>query len=136
MTDLLDSASRQELVKYRMAKARTALDDARFCADGRRYVLAVNRLYYACFYAASALLLRDGHTAATHKGVRTLLNLHYVTTGQLSADHGRTLSRLLDSRQSGDYDDFSADYDANDYASYEPRAHAFVAAIAALIAKP
>ena len=36
----------------------------------------------------------------------TLVNMHYVRTGKLSADDGRLLRRLFTLRHEGDYEDF------------------------------
>jgi len=46
------SEVRQEVVRYWMEKAATALDSARSELAADRYDFAVNRGYYACFYAA------------------------------------------------------------------------------------
>ena len=56
----LDSEDRKALINYRQEKADLALDDAAFLADAGKYGLAANRLYYALYYAASALLLIIG----------------------------------------------------------------------------
>lgn len=45
------------LVLYRMSRANEALEDARILAREERWNACVNRLYYACFYAVSALLV-------------------------------------------------------------------------------
>ncbi len=66
----------------------------------------VNRLYYACFYAVSALLLAEGKTAAKHSGIRALFDREWVKTGRVPVDVGRFYRKLFDSRQQGDYDDF------------------------------
>jgi uncharacterized protein (UPF0332 family) len=132
MTDKLDENSRQEMVKYRISKAHDALDDASFCADGEKYVLAINRLYYACYYAASALLLKYGYECGTHKGVKTMLNLHFVATGKIDREIAKTLSQLYESRQSGDYDDFVY-FNNEDYADLKPRAERFIATIEKMI---
>jgi uncharacterized protein (UPF0332 family) len=134
MTDKLDDISRQEMVKYRIAKAHDAIKDAKFCAEGDMYILAINRLYYACYYISSALLLHNGYECGTHKGVKTMLNLHFVTTGKLDRKIAKTLATLYESRQSGDYDDFVY-YDENDYASLEPKATEFVEAVESLISR-
>ncbi|RME91125.1 MAG: HEPN domain-containing protein [Anaerolineae bacterium] len=65
-----------------------------------------NRLYYAAFYAVSALLVRDGYTATKHSGIKALFNRHYVKTGAVSKEQGRLYNRLFDLRQEGDYLDF------------------------------
>lgn len=68
--------------------------------------LAVQRLYYASFYMASALLLRNNIAAQSHNGVVSQLGFHFVTTGKLDKTEGRLYSRLLQNRITGDYNDF------------------------------
>ena len=67
---------------------------------------AINRLYYACFYAASALMVAYGLTASSHAGVKTMIGMHFVSKGLLSNEQGKAFSRLFEIRHSGDYDDF------------------------------
>jgi uncharacterized protein (UPF0332 family) len=95
-----------DLVRYRLARAREAMAEARLLLDGGHCNACVNRLYYACFYAVSALLLLEGCASAKHTGVRALFERHFVKTGRISVDLGRTYRRLFTRRQRGDYDDF------------------------------
>lgn len=132
MKESLDLHSRKELIEYRINRANESLLDADFCAAGHRYILAVNRLYYACFYIASALLNAYSIECNTHKGVKTMLNLHFVSTGKIERELGKTFSILFESRQSGDYEDFVF-YDDADYAFLRPRAEEFIAAMQQLI---
>jgi uncharacterized protein (UPF0332 family) len=55
-----------------MDRANEALEDARILANARRWNARVNRLYYACFYAVSALLPLHGFSSSKHAGVRSL----------------------------------------------------------------
>jgi hypothetical protein len=48
------------LVAHRLERARETLDEARLLLSAGHGNATVNRLYYACFYAVSALLLADG----------------------------------------------------------------------------
>ena len=64
----LDHEERKALIDYRQQKADLALDDAAFLADAGKYGLAANRLYYALYYAASALLLSKGIVTKRHSG--------------------------------------------------------------------
>ena len=43
--------ARDDVVRYRLRRAREALEDARVLANASRWSACVNRLYYACFYA-------------------------------------------------------------------------------------
>jgi uncharacterized protein (UPF0332 family) len=63
-----------DLVVYRMARARETLEEAHILADSGRWNACVNRLYYACFYSVSALLLREGLSSSKHAGVRGIFN--------------------------------------------------------------
>jgi uncharacterized protein (UPF0332 family) len=61
------------------------------------------RAYYAAFYAASALLLAEGKTFRSHRGVLALIHRDYVQPGRLPVDMGRMLSTLAYLRSIGDY---------------------------------
>ena len=81
MKDTLDEESRQALIKYRMERAYDSMNEAKLLADESFYNAAINRLYYACYYAAVALLLANDIPAQTHSGVKTMLGLHFITKG-------------------------------------------------------
>ena len=52
-----ESGYRNEIVDYWLNKARDSLCSARDELKAGRSSFAVNRIYYACFYAVSAYLL-------------------------------------------------------------------------------
>lgn len=96
----------KNLVLYRITRADEALDDARILANAGRWNACVNRLYYACFYAVSALLVRDGLSSSKHAGVRSLFNKQYVKPGKIPKDLARIYNDLFERRQESDYIDF------------------------------
>jgi len=96
----------KDLVWYRMGRADETLEDARILAKAERWNACVNRLYYACFHAVSALLVRDGLSSSKHAGIRGLFNRNYVKTGRISKHLGRIYNDLFERRQEGDYIDF------------------------------
>jgi uncharacterized protein (UPF0332 family) len=63
-------------------------------------------MYYACFYAVSALLIKHNLRATTHSGVRHLFGQHFILSGMISFDLGKHYSKLFEKRQLSDYDDF------------------------------
>ncbi len=115
-----------------MEKAYDALQEARLVADGKFYNAAINRLYYACYYAAVALLLTNDIPTQTHNGVKTMLGLHFISKGLLPASAGKTFSVLFNQRYSGDYDDFVY-CDQEMFDIYYPQAENFVNEIAELL---
>ncbi len=48
---------RQALVHYRINKARETFDEIATLSEHKFWNTAVNRMYYACYYAVSALLI-------------------------------------------------------------------------------
>lgn len=83
------------LVRYRLQRARETLDEAVLLHEKRRLNAAVNRLYYACFYAVSALLLTEGKSSGKHSGVRALFNAEWVKPGRIALEYGRFLPPSL-----------------------------------------
>jgi HEPN domain len=67
----------------------------------------VNRLYYAAFYAARALLATRDVDAARHSGLITVFQQHFVKTGLVPAETGKVLARAFEKRQASDYGDFA-----------------------------
>ncbi len=98
--------SKEDIVEHRMNKARESLLEARGVAAIGFINSSVNRLYYSCFYAVSALLLQENIPAKTHAGVRQMLGLHFVETEKISKKLGKLYSDLFESRQDSDYEDF------------------------------
>lgn len=76
------SGQRTELIKYRIDRAWESLEDARVLSNAQRWKACLNRLYYACFYAVSALLIQNDLSSARHSGIRSLFNLQYVKNRQ------------------------------------------------------
>ncbi len=57
-------------VKYRLEKAKATLIEVDTHIKNKFWNTSVNRMYYACFYAVSALLLKNKIDATTHAGIR------------------------------------------------------------------
>jgi len=128
MKQTLDPEIRAAMVDYRLDRARETLGEADVLTDSGYFNAAVNRLYYACFYAASALLLSRHTEAGTHNGTKTQLSLYYVRPRRLAMEHNNTYNVLFDKRHSGDYSDFIF-VDATFVREYRPRAEAFINAV-------
>ncbi len=94
------------LVQYRMESAREAMEDARLLAQNQRWRGCVNRLYYAAFYAVSALLESEGLSSSKHSGIRSLFNRHFVKPARVSKEAGELYNTLYESRQESDYADY------------------------------
>ena len=101
----LSETDRQEVVKFRLEKAWNVFAEISILLENKFYVTAANRLYYACYYAATALLIKDGYEIHTHAGIKILLGLHYIKKNKIDKSFGKTYNHLFNLRQSGDYED-------------------------------
>jgi uncharacterized protein (UPF0332 family) len=102
----MNSEDRAALVRYRMARASEVLAEVHVHVEHRFWNTAVNRLYYACYYAVSALLLSKGISSTTHSGVRQMFGLHFIKEELIPKDLGKFYSDIFDMRQTGDYEDY------------------------------
>lgn len=102
----LTDEQRREIVRYRMENALKMLSEVESHRENGFYNTAVNRMYYACYYAATAKLISMGIEVKSHDGVRLNLGKHVVMPGLLPTELGRFYSRLFSKRSTGDYDDF------------------------------
>lgn len=98
--------STDELIKYRKSRAWESYEEALMLSNENHWNAVSNRLYYACFYIVSALLLSKGKKFNSHKGVKTEFHRSFVKDKFISKDSGRTYNRLFNLRQEGDYVDF------------------------------
>ncbi len=98
----------QTTVRYRLDRAAEALAEAQLLLAHGHTRTAMNRLYFACFYAVSALLLTEGHSAPKHSGIRALFDQHWIKTGRLPRESGKLFRRLFEERQRSDYLDLAA----------------------------
>ncbi len=97
---------KNELVEYRIKKAKDTIKEIDVHIKHELWSTAINRIYYACFYAVTALLLKNDIDSTSHRGTRRMFGLHFVKTGIIPKETGKFYSEIFDLRHTGDYDDF------------------------------
>ena len=105
------TVNKQELIDYRISRAKETLRDAQILAESERWNSSINRLYYAAYYAITALLLKSDFKPTTHNGVKSNFSEHFIKSGKVDKQYGKIFSQLFTWRQKGDYDDL---FDFND----------------------
>lgn len=95
--------NKQAVLVY-LEGARDALLSAQFNLDGGFYGVAVNRAYYAFFYAATALLLTVDITRNKHSGVLAAFREHFVKPGTFSVHDSHAYGEALELRNVSDYE--------------------------------
>ena len=96
-----------DLVLRRLEKAEIAFADAEVLFNRGSFAGAINRYYYAVFFAVKALLATKKLDAAKHSGVISIFNREFVKGGQISKKASKTVTRLFNMRSEADYDDFA-----------------------------
>jgi len=97
---------RNDIVNYRIENAVDTLKEVLDHCENGYFNTAVNRLYYACYYAATALLVANCIETKSHDGVRQMLGKEFVLTGKIPVELGRFYSIAFSKRSAGDYEDF------------------------------
>ncbi len=102
----MTNEQKDELIKYRIEKALQTIAEVEVLLQNNLWNTAINRLYYSCFYAVTALLLFHDIKAQTHSGVKQMFGQHFVLNNLISFEKGKFYSDLFEKRQRSDYEDF------------------------------
>ena len=97
---MTDNAS--EIASY-LERADTSVKAAKDMAQKGFYDIAASRAYYAAFYAASALLLKENIDTSKHSTVIASIHRLFVKEGKLDREQGKNLNWLFEIRGVGDY---------------------------------
>jgi uncharacterized protein (UPF0332 family) len=102
----LSEEEKRVLITHRLHKSKETMAELKEIIAKNCWYAAANRLYYACYYAVSALLMDRGFTARTHAGSISLFGQHFVKTGIVGDKENLLLQNLFELRQRGDYSDW------------------------------
>lgn len=103
---MMPKQDRIELAKYYITKARDRYDDGLILKNMDRYESAANRLYYALFHTANAVLVLKDAVSSRHRGVKTLFDMHFIKTGIMDRKYSKLYNTVLEVREDSDYEDF------------------------------
>lgn len=103
----MEEITRKEVMLY-LENADESLSAAQLSLDNDFYSAAINRAYYAIFYAANALLSTKKLARSKHSGVLAAFRQHFIKTGLLSSDLSEIYGQIMDDRHAGDYEIITA----------------------------
>lgn len=106
----MTSEERKQYVEYRIDSAYKTVEAAKLLADRGFWNSAVNRLYYAIFYAVNALLVLNDIPTKSHSATKSKFSQHFIKIGKIDKKYGKLFAQLYDWRQKGDYENIF-DYD-------------------------
>lgn len=124
----------EDYIKYRYGRALETIEEVQTHIDNKFWNTAINRLYYACFYAVGALLAQHKIEASTHAGVRQKFGEHFVKTGKVERELAKHYTELFEKRHKGDYNDFF-DYDEETVIKLYPKSKEFIERIGVILSE-
>lgn len=92
---------KSDIVKYRLSRAKDSFDDANILAENNRWNSTINRLYYAAYYAVSAILLSENVNPQAHNGIKLKFSEYFIITEKIPKKYGKIYSQLFSWRQKG-----------------------------------
>jgi uncharacterized protein (UPF0332 family) len=116
----MNEFQQEDFIRYRLERADETLLEVESHLSNGFWNTAINRMYYACFYAVSALLVKNNVEVNSHAGVRQQFGQHYVKSGIIDRDLGKHFTELFEKRNRGDYNDF-IDYNENEARELLPK---------------
>ncbi len=100
-------ADKRDEGKHWLKKANNAVSASEALVSEELFDDAISRAYYAMFYAAKALLIRDGVIAGSkHSAVVAAFGREYAKTGKMEPRYHQMLIEDFEWRQKADYDVF------------------------------
>lgn len=100
------AGSLKDLSQYRIKRSKEELDNARAMLEDGRYKLALNRSYYAIFYAMRAVNVLDEFDSSKHSGVIAHFNQYHVKIGDFPKETSKIIRNASEMREHADYEDF------------------------------
>jgi len=120
------------LIEHRIARATNTIEEISFLIKNKKFLLAVNRIYYGMFYILSALSLKYDFSTSKHQQLIGWFNKEFISTGEIDRKYGRILHNAYNNRSTGDYDDF-AEFDEEDVKKSFDEMKDFIRTIRALL---
>ena len=100
----------EDYSNYRLKRAKATILEVETLIANGFWNTAISRMYYACFYAVGALLVKYDVEASTHAGIRQQFGMLFVKNGKFDKSLAKHYTELFEKRNKGDYNDFF-DYD-------------------------
>lgn len=120
------------LISLQISKSHRFLADADDMVQQKRWEIAANRYYYACYHMVQAAFIMRDITTKTHDGCLTELGKNFIMTGDLDKKFGRFFARMIQLRIKADYNSI-AEVTEPEVLEMAPLSREFVAQIEILI---
>jgi len=102
----INDEQKAEVIGIRLENAHQALKDAEVLLKSGSCRGAINRAYYAMFYAVSALAISRGQVFRKHAALISFFQREFAKPELLDRKHGRALQKAFEDRSEADYEDY------------------------------
>ena len=96
---------KEALIKYRLERSLETISEAEQAIQNNHLHLAANRIYYAIFYAISALAVKNNFSTLKHSTLLSWFNNEFVKKQIITKELGNIYNIAFQNRMKGDYDD-------------------------------
>ena len=121
------------LIRLQTEKSHRLLQEGDDMVEQKRWDMAINRYYYACYHMVHAIFITKGIATKTHDGTLTELGKNFVLTGQLDRKFGRFYARMIQLRLKADNNSI-AEVSEQEILEIAPLTHEFIDALVPLLA--
>lgn len=99
----MEEENKFDIINLQIERAQSIMAEIDILVSNKLWSTTANRLYYALFHAACALLIKDSHPVKSHQGVSMSIGQYYVTSGLLTREEGKFYGRMQGLRERSDY---------------------------------
>jgi len=103
----MNPRDKQILITYRIERADESLQAAHLLLEHQLLIPAMNRVYYAMFYAVQAVLALQEVAFSKHEQVKGYFNREFIKTGIFPVKFGKLYNMVFEYRQKFDYVDLA-----------------------------
>lgn len=103
----MNPIDKQVLITYRNERADESLQAAQLLLDHQLLIPAMNRVYYAMFYAVQGILAFKGVAFSKHEQVKGYFNREFIKTGIFPVKFGKLYNLVFEYRHKFDYVDLA-----------------------------
>ena len=94
----MNDDAKNALISYRMEKAVESVEAAQLMLDNAMLTSAMNRIYYAMFYAVQAVLITNDACFSKHGQVKGYFNKEFVRKGIFPVHLGKIYNKAFEYR--------------------------------------
>ena len=94
----MTSYNSEDYDNYRIQRAKETIREVELLIENDFWNAAINRMYYACFYAVGALMVKHNVQVSTHAGIRQQFGKLFVKEGKFDKALAKHYTELFEKR--------------------------------------